>query len=58
MIIKSFFFQLVSSNEDETLNVSAKAKRFCDEIRKNNLPFTKYFKSVFKNPTFRVYKLL
>ena len=40
------------------IQVKPKAKRFCDEIRHNSSSFTKYFKLVMKNPTFRVYNLL
>ncbi|KAG1658371.1 putative C-mannosyltransferase DPY19L3 [Nymphon striatum] len=33
-------------------------RRFCDEIRHINLPYSKYFKKVFSNKTFRIYKLI
>lgn len=32
--------------------------RFCDEVRFMKLPYSKYFKKVFKNNTFRIYKVL
>ncbi|PIO31154.1 hypothetical protein AB205_0179700 [Aquarana catesbeiana] len=31
--------------------------RFCDEIKKDSLAYTKYFTRVFKNRTFNVYRL-
>ncbi|ESO87300.1 hypothetical protein LOTGIDRAFT_107140 [Lottia gigantea] len=38
--------------------VNSAVPRFCDEIRHGSPKFTKYFKLVFSNKTFRVYKLL
>ncbi|XP_059083191.1 probable C-mannosyltransferase DPY19L3 [Tigriopus californicus] len=38
--------------------VHAPHRRFCDEIRKGQAPFTRFFKKVFGNRTFRVYQVL
>jgi len=37
--------------------VKSKYPRFCDEIRHNSPSYTKYFRKVFENRTFRVYKV-
>ncbi|KAL8615466.1 hypothetical protein ACOMHN_053802 [Nucella lapillus] len=36
----------------------SKVPRFCDEVRHQNPPYTRYFRQVFVNNTFRIYKVL
>ncbi|XP_050394567.2 probable C-mannosyltransferase DPY19L3 [Patella vulgata] len=38
--------------------IESKVPRFCDIIRYNSSKYSKYFKSVFTNKTFRIYRLL
>lgn len=38
--------------------VQSNIPRFCDEIRKGTPEYTRYFKHVFTNKTFRIYKVL
>jgi len=38
--------------------VRSKYPRFCEEVRYDNAEYRKYFKKVFENKTFRIYKVL
>ena len=44
--------------EDKSGLVASDVPRFCDKIRHMKPPYSDFFKVVFKNKTFRVYKVL
>lgn len=49
---------LILPNDKQTKASLTKSQRFCDQIQYNMPEYTRYFKLVMKNPTFRVYKLI
>ncbi|KAH3739009.1 probable C-mannosyltransferase DPY19L3 [Dreissena polymorpha] len=46
------------SGQSEPGLVKSSTPRFCDEVRKQTPEYAKYFKHVFTNKTFRIYKVL
>ena len=50
--------QVPDSGKEQPGLVHSSVPRFCDEIRYMREPYRKYFKRVFFNKTFRVYKVL
>ena len=53
-----YFFQITSDGKREPPHlVNSKYPRFCDEIRYGSAKYTKYFRLVFQNKTFRVYEI-
>ena len=51
-------FQITSDGTREPPHlVNSKYPRFCDEIRYGSAKYTKYFRLVFQNKTFRVYEI-
>ncbi|XP_041353948.1 probable C-mannosyltransferase DPY19L3 [Gigantopelta aegis] len=44
--------------EDQAGLTRSTVPRFCDEIRHDGIQYTKYFKKVFENKTFRVHRVL
>lgn len=51
-------FQIPDHGKSEPGLVKSSIPRFCDEIRYETPAYTKYFKLVFSNRTFRVHKVL
>ena len=54
----SYNFQITSDGKrDPPHLVHSKYPRFCEEIRYGSAKYTKYFRMVFHNKTFRVYEV-